>query len=408
MKILHIYDEYDDPKEGSVPYIIYYISKHMLNKNHDITVLVLEDKNAHYSHFGPNKISDDNFKLIKLKVKRIVSKPYNAINKILFGYICLILDGIITALLISKYIKKNDFDIIHFHFPFTAYILINIYKQLRKKAIYTAHIGEERKRFALDSTAPFFLRIFAPDVYLMKRIQYSVVLNEPLKEKLLATGIKQDKLEVIPHGINIDDFIVKEDKIEKIKNKYKLKYLTVLFVGAIIPRKGVIYLIKSAEILKEFNITYIVVGNTNRDRKYAQNLINYVKKSNISVTFTGFLSNDEVRALYSACDVFILPSLEEGFGLVLTEALASGKPLIGTNVGGIPLQIKDGWNGFLVEPCNEKQLAKKLKYFIDNKDEILRMGRNSRKLAETKFNWSSIAEKYLRIYENIYKTRLYE
>ena len=50
----------------------------------------------------------------------------------------------------------------------------------------------------------------------------------------------------------------------------------------------------------------------------------------------------------------------------MKEALASGKPLIGTNVGGIPAQIKDGWNGFLVVPGNEKQLAEKIKYLIDN------------------------------------------
>ncbi|RLF07945.1 MAG: glycosyltransferase family 4 protein, partial [Thermoprotei archaeon] len=100
---------------------------------------------------------------------------------------------------------------------------------------------------------------------------------------------------------------------------------------------------------------------------------------------------------------FVLPSLEEGFGVVLTEALASGKPLVGSNVGGIPAQIKDGWNGFLVESGNEKQLAEKIRYLIDNPEERERMGENSRKLAREEFDWEKIAERYLKVYEEVAK-----
>jgi len=96
-----------------------------------------------------------------------------------------------------------------------------------------------------------------------------------------------------------------------------------------------------------------------------------------------------------------LPSCGEGDPIALKEALASGKPLIGTKVGGIPAQIKDGWNGFLVEPGNEKQLAEKIRYLIDNPEERERMGKNSRKLAREEFDWKKIAERYLKIYEEV-------
>jgi glycosyltransferase involved in cell wall biosynthesis len=61
--------------------------------------------------------------------------------------------------------------------------------------------------------------------------------------------------------------------------------------------------------------------------------------------------------------------------------MASGKPLIGSNVGGISMQIRDGWNGFLVEPGNVKQLAEKIQYPVENEEERMKMGRNSRRLA---------------------------
>ena len=73
-------------------------------------------------------------------------------------------------------------------------------------------------------------------------------------------------------------------------------------------------------------------------------------------------------------------------GEVLLEAMASKKPLIGSNVRGIPMQIRNGWNGFLVKPRNEKQLAERTKYLVEDEIEKENDRKNSRKLAEEKFN----------------------
>jgi len=272
---------------------------------------------------------------------------------------------------------------------------------LRERIIYTAHIGEERRRFALDSSAPLALRFFSPDLYLMKRVRKSVVLNEPLKEKLIERGIEEGKLEVIPNGVNVDDFNLSKEEIERVKEKYELNETTVMFSGTITPRKGVVYLVKAAKILKENNVLFLIVGNTNLDREYANKVMEYAKLRNLKVRFTGFVPYGDLKALYSACDIFVLPSFGEGDPIALKEALASGKPLVGTKVGGIPAQIKDGWNGFLVAPGNEKQLAEKIRYLMDNPEEREKMGKNSRKLAREEFDWRKIAEKYLKIYEEL-------
>jgi len=129
-------------------------------------------------------------------------------------------------------------------------------------------------------------------------------------------------------------------------------------------------------------------------------MINYVKSNGLEkfVKFTGFISYNDLKALYSACDIFVFPSFEEGDPIALKEALASGKPLIGSDVSGIPMQIRDGWNGFFIEPGNEKKLAEKIVYLIENEEERERMSRNSRKLAEEEFDWSKIADRYLKVY----------
>jgi len=401
MRIIHVYDGHERvfPGEGSVPSIVYYLARYTAEKSHDVTVLERRWTGTDYEE------EIDGIKFIRFDLN-ICSNVSNkdiapALIKKPKGLMRFVLDRIIFALKANKYLKQNDFDVIHVHLPFAANILVTINKRLRNKMVYTAHIGEEKKRLALDSSAPLVLKLFSPDLYLMKRVKKSVVLNGPLKEKLINKRIEEEKLEVIPNGIDVNEFNMSKEEVKRVKRKYGIdnSKVVVMFSGSISPRKGVIHLVKAIEMIDDDRIFLLIVGNPNVDREYAKIVMDYLKKKNINAKFTGFVPYGDLKALYSACDVFVLPSLEEGFGVVLTEALASGKPLIGSNVGGIPAQIKDGWNGFLVEPGNEKQLAEKIRYLIDNPEERERMGENSRKLAREEFDWKKIAERYLKVYE---------
>jgi len=400
MKIIHVYDGHERvfPGEGSVPSVVYYLAKYTAKKGCDVTVLERrwvgtdheeEIDGIKFVRFNSNICSNVSNKEV---VYDLVRKPS--------GVLRFVLDRTVFAFKANEYLKQNDFDIVHVHLPFAANILININRRLKDRMVYTAHIGEEKKRFALDSSAPLVLKLFSPDLYLMKRIKKSVVLNEPLKEKLINKGIEEMKLEVIPNGIDVDEFNLSKEEVERVKRKYGIDddNVVVMFSGSITPRKGVIHLVKAVEMLNDNKITLLIVGNLNVDKKYAKMVMDYVRRKNINAKFTGFVPYEDLKALYSACDIFVLPSFEEGDPIALKEALASGKPLIGSNIGGIPMQIRDGWNGFLVEPGYEKQLAEKIRYLVDNEEERERMGRNSRKLAEKEFNWERIAERYLDVY----------
>ncbi len=404
MKILHIFDDYGTPGEkalpgiGSVPSVVYYLAKYTAKKGHDVTVLERgHDKN------DPEEEYLDGVRYVRIRADKLPAAPYKLI-KSPTGLMRLFSDGVSMALKINEFLKKEDFDIVHVHFPFAACILININRKIREKMVYTAHIGEEKKRFSLDSKLSL-LKLFSPDLYLMKRIKKSVVLNENLKSMLVAKGLKDEKLEVIPNGIDVNEFNVSKDEVERVKEKYKLNGITVMFAGTITPRKGVDRLARAAEIiLKDFrDVTFLLVGNLKLDEEFANRVIKYVKDRGLdrNIKFTGFVPYEDLKALYSACDIFVLPSFGEGDPIALKEALASGKPLIGSNVGGIPMQIRDGWNGFLVEPGNEKQLAEKIKYLIENKEERERMSKNSRKLAEEEFSWEKITNRYVEVYENV-------
>jgi glycosyltransferase involved in cell wall biosynthesis len=201
----------------------------------------------------------------------------------------------------------------------------------------------------------------------------------------------------------VEDFNVSEEEVERVRRKYRLEGVVVMFAGTITPRKGVLELMKATELLNRRDVLLLVVGNLDLDKEYARKVVEYAKDKGINAKFTGFIPYEDLKALYSACDVFVLPSFEEGQGVVLLEAMASGKPLIGSKVGGIPMQIKEGWNGFLVEPGDVRQLAERILYLVENEGERMRMGENSRKLAKEKFDWERISERYLKVYEEIVK-----
>jgi glycosyltransferase involved in cell wall biosynthesis len=323
--------------------------------------------------------------------------------KSLRGLVRLARDALDVARKVNNFLEEEDFDVVHVHFPFASSILVSLSKELREKMVYTAHVGEEGKRFGLDPSAPLALKLFSPDLYLMKRVRKSVVLNEPLKEKLVKKGIPEEKLEVIPNGVNVEDFNVGEEEVERVRRKYGLEGVVVMFAGTVTPRKGVLELMRAAELLNRRDVLFLVVGNLDLDKEYARKVMEYAESKKINAKFTGFVPYEDLKALYLACDIFVLPSFEEGQGVVLLEAMASGKPLIGSKVGGIPMQIKEEWNGFLVEPGDVRQLVERILYLVENEGERIRMGENSRKLAKEKFDWERISERYLKVYEEIVK-----
>jgi glycosyltransferase involved in cell wall biosynthesis len=401
MRIIHVYDGHERvlPGEGSVPTVVYNIAKHTAKKGHEVIVLERKWVGTDYED------ERDGIKFIRfdLKICSNVSNEeivYDLIKKPK-GILRFIADRCLFALKTNNLLRHDDFDIIHVHLPFAANILVNLNKKLREKIVYTAHVGEERKRFGLDPSAPLLLKLFLPDLYLMKRVRKGVVLNEPLKEKLVEKGIPEEKLEVIPNGVNVEDFNVSEEEVERVRRKYGLEGIVVMFAGTVTPRKGVLELMKAAELLNRRDVLFLVVGNLDLDKEYARKVMEYAKDKGINAKFTGFVPYEDLKALYSACDVFVLPSFEEGQGVVLLEAMASGKPLIGSKVGGIPMQIREGWNGFLVKPGDVEQLAEKIRYLVENESERTKMGRNSKKLAEDEFDWEKIAGRYLKVYEEV-------
>lgn len=344
MKILHIYDgpERVFPGEGSCSLIVY------------SELRCREER-------------------IDLHICSSISRkePPEELIKSPIGFVRFILDRTEFAFKALRYLKKNDFDVILVHLPFAAVILVTLSRKLRKKMIYGEFIGETKKRLKLGSSKDILLpsRIFSLDLYLMKRVRKVVMQNKRARSELVSSGkIEPEKVTVILIGVDTSKFNADID-VGNVKERYGLNdKTTILFSSDIIPRKGVEYLVRAADIIinqLNYEDTLFLVKGKAYEKKYLESIRKLIREYKLEENvkmILGYLPFGEVKSLYIASDIYVLPSLEEGAATSLLEPLACGKPSVGTDVGGIAPLIRDGWNGFLVEPANEKQLAEKIKY----------------------------------------------
>lgn len=171
----------------------------------------------------------------------------------------------------------------------------------------------------------------------------------------------------------------------------------ILFVGQLEKIKGVEYLIEAfAGIKKEFPEFKLVIIGDGSERKSLERRTSDLELRD-GVEFKGRLSLEAAKNIMKNCYCLVLPSLSEGLGRVLMEAMALSKPLIGSNVGGIPDLIKDGRNGFLVEKANPQDLAEKLGILLKNRKLVLDMGERGREFIKSNFS----NEKYCQNFINL-------
>lgn len=180
----------------------------------------------------------------------------------------------------------------------------------------------------------------------------------------------------------------------------------VLFVGGLEPRKGLEYLLMAMDLVKMDlpDAKLIVLGkeafsSTDGESRFFRVLLKRLDMED-SIIFAGKVDDDILPHYYAACDVYALPSRMEGWGLSLMEAMACGKPVVATRVGGIPELVKNNKNGCIVNPGDTSALARRIVRLLKNEDEARDMGKEGIKTAK-KYTWDKTARKVKGIYEGI-------
>src|SRR4030042_6032677 len=212
--------------------------------------------------------------------------------------------------------------------------------------------------------------------------------------------IPAHKIQVIHNGVDIKKFQPAVDK-RKVKVAMGLNPddLAIVSVGRLYARKGLFTLIESMpDVIRKFpKAKFIISGKGQSDEMHKLNAHAERLGVRSNIVFTGYTPDRELPTLYQAADVFAFSTFYEHHPFAVLEALATGFPVVTTTVGGIPETIKNGKNGFLVEPFNQKQLADRVLYLLEHPEKAAEMGSLARKTIEERFDWRLIVKKVLKV-----------
>ncbi len=281
------------------------------------------------------------------------------------------------------YLRKIKPDVVHSHSPDLGFILSFACRVYKIPIINTCHgITFSDKHYSLikRKIEEFFLKYGG----FKKIIAVDINSFNDLRK------LKINNVFYLPNCVDLDQF-------NKIRHKRNNKIIF-LFIGRIEIDKGLMYLIHAIGKLKNtnknFEVRLVGIGlNQDYFKKLVTrlNLTEYIK-------FLGKKSRNEIIDCFYESDVFILPSLHEGFPLTLLEAWAAELPVIITNVGGISKICTNKEDALVVPPKNSEAITEAMLELIKNKNLREKLGKNGKKLVEEKYSLGKVVKKILSVY----------
>jgi teichuronic acid biosynthesis glycosyltransferase TuaC len=227
-------------------------------------------------------------------------------------------------------------------------------------------------------------------VNMLKHVDVITVVSESMKRRLLEEGVQEQKISIIPNGVNARVFRLRDKAACRQKLALPREGKIVLFVGRLLEIKGVSYLIEAARLLAEMQreFTLYLVGEGAQRQRYEDAVTEHHLRDH--VRFVGSKGHHEIGLWMGACDVFCLPSLQEGCPNVVLEALSCGRPVVASRVGGIPDMVCEK-SGVLVEPEDSHALCEVLDLALHQEWEPSEIHRSVAHLS-----WEAAAEQYYR------------
>lgn len=297
-------------------------------------------------------------------------------------------------------LRKYRADVVHFHF-FEHFSMLPLLPWLAKARlnVYTDHFRQPQPLSSLTRLNLWLWNRIVPalaDVRL-------VAISQHIKKTLIECyGVDPERVQVILNGANVHRFgNVCDEEILSARRELEIPSSAPIIetVAALIPQKGVSDLLLAAKhvLAHRPDAIFLIVG----DGPLASTLQQQAKDLGIcsACRFTGLRS--DVHRLMALADVVAVPSVwEEPAGLVVIEAMAAGRPVVATRVGGIPEYMQDGTTGILVEPRNPEQLAHALLKLMDSPDLARLMGQAGRERASQRFSMDQWVAETLDFYEH--------
>ncbi|MGE9909505.1 glycosyltransferase family 4 protein [Limosilactobacillus reuteri] len=319
----------------------------------------------------------------------LIDTPQNNLRILWCKGIRLLRSGVYPKILKKEFLKKYDYIIVSEYSQIMAVLLSGLHSN-----VYVYN-GPYYNLFKLKLIEPIYDKLFVS------------VLNKRLKKIFCKTKMAENFLEkkgfsnTIPVGVGLDlEKYKKEEKIDvstkTVLNKMQ-GHKNILFVGSISKRKNVEFIIEAFIDYKIKNrqdrkTQLILIGKgSNRYKQYCKNLI--PQELQESVLWVESLRNSQLKFVYQKTDLFLLPSKQEIFGMVLLEAMYFSVPVIASHTAGADMLIKTLTNGIIMDNYDYTLWSEQIKQLLNNTNLAKSMGENAHKTVSNEFNWNRIANK---------------
>ncbi len=361
-------------------------------------LLLLSDPNSTHTIKWAKSLAKNNIEIVIFGLGDLYVKDYEGISNINIQMLNLKFSKNENSLfkvkyfkalpIVKKIIKNFKPDIVHAHYA-TSYGLIG----------------------ALSGFHPYIISVWGSDIFSfpLKSPIHKMILQYNLKkaDKILSTShimAKETKkyinkdIEVTPFGIDLEKF--KPMEVESLFDKNDIVIGT---VKSLEKKYGIEYLIRAFKIVSDkyadLPIKLLIVGGGSLENKLKK--ITKELKIESKTIFTGKVTFNDVPKYQNMLSVFVALSYNESFGVAVIEASACEKPVVVSNVGGLPEVVEDGVTGIVVPPGNPEKTAEAIEKLILNENLRKKMGKKGRERVKKYFNWDDNIRQMIRIYKNL-------
>jgi glycosyltransferase involved in cell wall biosynthesis len=298
---------------------------------------------------------------------------------------------------------KNNiqrFDVIHVHEYRTFQSIVVQYYARKYRVPYVLQAHGALPRISAKKNLKFFYdALFG--YRLLKDASKVIALTPTEVQQYLGTGVSKRKIEIVPNGINLSEYIDLPSK-GRFRKKYGVDEKIVLYLGRINSIKGIDVLVRAfkeiIEVLDDAKL--VIVGPDDGYLRELELLIRTLRIEN-NVLIVGPLYGEDKLEAYVDADVYVLPSRYEIWGLTALEAYACGKPVVVSKVGGLAYLVIDGITGFSVAPGNVRQLADAILVILSDDDRAKQMGSMGKSFVKENFDIQKTIEELESLYRKV-------
>ncbi len=303
---------------------------------------------------------------------------------------------------LASMIKRYQIDILHSHAVNGAFYAVPA-AWLAGLKTHVSHYHVNTAQSLADVYRSRWPRIMAHRYHLRltRSCMKLITVNPVLKEELLNEGLPADKIQYIPNGIDCDLIRSTHENGRNMRHELNLPENAVILGTAcrLAQFKNIPMMLNVvSELVKTDSRVHLVVAGDGPDRNQLQTL---TQQSGMAdhVHFTGWRS--DVHRIIQCFDLFLITSDIEGLPMAGLEAMAMGKAIVGTRVGGMSEIVIDGRTGYLVEPCDANGMINVLKPLIHDRDQRRTLGENARQLVQQSFSIGGMVDRIESVYRQM-------